>query len=91
MKNEQSPVKQRLHNLTIAFISAQAGCATLVIIVIALLLGAWLGTLLGQRGLCILGMVILSVPISLSVMLWIAMRAVRVHLNAQKISDEPID
>ena len=78
----------RIHNLTIALISIQAGCASIVIIIIALVLGAWLGSLLGQRGLCIFGMVILSVPVSLYVMLWIAMRAVNFHLRAKSVDDE---
>jgi len=78
----------RIHNLTIAIISIQAGCASIVIIIIALVLGAWLGSLLGQRGLCIFGMVILSVPVSLYVMLWIAMRAVNFHLHSKSVDDE---
>jgi len=88
MRNQSKEMKNRIHNLTLAIISAQAGCATLIIITIALVLGAWLGSLLGQRGLCIFGMVILSVPVSLYVMLWIAMRAVNLHIRAKSTEDE---
>jgi hypothetical protein len=88
MKTKPSRMTNRIHNLTIAIISIQAGCASIVIIIIALVLGAWLGSLLGQRGLCIFGMVILSVPVSLYVMLWIAMRAVNFHLRAKSVDDE---
>jgi putative Mn2+ efflux pump MntP len=91
MKIRPSRVTDRIHNLTIAIISIQAGCASLVIIFIALIIGAWLGDLLGQRGLCIFGMVILSVPVSLYVMLWIAMRAVNFHLHFRSIDTDTAD
>ncbi len=88
MKNKPTQVTNRLRNLTIAFISAQAGCASMVIILISITIGAWLGSLLGQRGLCIMGMVVLSVPISLYVMVWIALRATKIHLNRIYADDE---
>ncbi|MCL4252444.1 MAG: hypothetical protein KJ043_01530 [Anaerolineae bacterium] len=88
MKNKPTQVTDRLRNLTIAFISAQAGCASMVIILASIIIGAWLGSLLGQRGLCIMGMVVLSVPISLYVMVWIALRATKIHLNRIYTDDE---
>ncbi|MDZ4671306.1 MAG: hypothetical protein SH821_10590 [Phototrophicales bacterium] len=88
MKIRPSRVTDRIHNLTIAIISIQAGCASLVIILIALIIGSWLGDLLGQRGLMIFVMIILSVPVSLYVMLWIAMRAVNFHLHFRSLEDE---
>lgn len=88
MKSRPTQVINRLHNLTIAVISVQAGCASMVIILVFILIGAWLGSSLGQRGLCIMGMVVLSVPISLYVMVWIALRATKIRLNRIYTDDE---
>lgn len=88
MKKRSPQVTNRLHNLTIAFISVQAGCASMIIIFISIMVGAWFGSLLGQRGLCIVSMVVLSMPISLYVMVWIALRATKLHLDRIYADDE---
>lgn len=70
------PKPSRVKNLGLAAIAAQAGCATLVIVFFALFVGLWLDSVLGQRGPFTFGLLILSVPVSLFVMLRIALGAI---------------
>lgn len=67
----------RAKNLGFAALAAQAGCATLVIVVGALLIGLWLDGQSGQRGPFVILLLVLSVPVSLIVMLYIALGAIR--------------
>lgn len=67
----------RVKNLTLAAIAAQAGCATLVIVILALMIGLWLDTQMGRRGPFTIGLLVLSVPLSLYIMVRIALGAVR--------------
>jgi hypothetical protein len=67
----------RVRNLSLAAISAQAGCATLIIVFIALFAGLWLDSQLDQRGPCTVGLLMVSVPVSLYVMLRIALGAIQ--------------
>lgn len=66
----------RIKNLGLAAVAGQAGCATLIIVFAALLIGLWLDSQLQQRGPCTFGLLILSVPLSLWVMLRIALGAI---------------
>lgn len=76
MRDDQSPIRQRVWNLSLAAVAAQAGCATLGIVFGALFLGLWLDNQFGQEGLCVFGVLVLSVPLSLFVMLRIALGAI---------------
>lgn len=77
LMGEPRPGTQRVRNLTLAAIAAQAGCFTLTIVVAALLAGLWLDAQAGQRGPFTIGLLIVSIPISLFGMLRIALGAVR--------------
>lgn len=66
----------RIRNLGLAAIAGQAGCATLIIVFVALFLGLWLDSRMGQRGPFTFGLLILSVPLSLWIMLRIALGAI---------------
>lgn len=66
----------RIKNLGLAAVAAQAGCATLIIVFVALFVGLWLDSRLGQRGPCTFGLLIVSVPFSLYIMLRIALGAI---------------
>jgi len=70
------PVRKRMRNLGLAAIAGQAGCATLIIVLIALFVGLWFDNQLEQSGLCTIGLIILSIPFSLYVMLRIALGAI---------------
>lgn len=70
------PVPQRVKNLSLAAVAGQAGFASLTVVFIALFLGIWLDSLLGWRGPLTCCMVGFSVPVSLFIMLRIALGAV---------------
>jgi len=63
----------RTKNLTFAGLSALTGCVSLIVVVIALFAGLFIDSLIGQRGPATICLVILSVPVSLYLMLKIAL------------------
>lgn len=67
----------RARNLALAAVAAQAGCWTLFLIFVALLLGLWLDSQFQVRGLFTIGLLLLSVPISLFAMVRVALRSVK--------------
>lgn len=68
---------RRVRNLSIAAIAGQAGVSTVLLVIGALLLGLWLDSLAGLRGPFTIGLVVLSVPLSLLVMLRTVLAATR--------------
>ncbi|MCK6580209.1 MAG: hypothetical protein L6Q98_19120 [Anaerolineae bacterium] len=66
----------RAANLGYAAIAGQAGCFTIAIIIIALLVGIWLDARAGTRGPFTIGLLLFSIPFSLFVMVRIALGAV---------------
>lgn len=91
MKTRRSQYQQqRVKNLALAAVAGQAGCVTLVIVIAAMFIGLWLDSQLGQRGPCTFGILILSVPFSLFVMLQITVRAVERIIPQPTVNrDEP--
>lgn len=73
---EQTP-PSRTKNLTYAVLAGQAGCASLVLIVIALFIGLALDARFGSRPAFTIGLLLLSIPISLFAMVRIALGMVR--------------
>ena len=63
--------RQKLMNLTLASVAAQVGCLTLVIVLAAVFGGIWLDGRFGTRPWFTLGLLLVSIPISLGVMLWV--------------------
>lgn len=88
MKDQQTPSVRRLNQLKIAAISGQAGCATLFIVLSALFIGLWLDSQLGQRGPFTFGLLILSIPVSLTVMLKITLSAIRRMQKSAAVASE---
>lgn len=76
MQQNQNPSK-RSRNLAYAAAAGQAGLATVVLVVMALFVGLWLDSLLGLRGPFTIGLVVLSVPLSLFMMVRVALTATR--------------
>jgi hypothetical protein len=80
----------RLGNITMAVIAAQSGCFTIVLVIGALLLGLWLDAQFGQRGPFTVGLLLLSIPLSLFIMVRTALSAVQriqpppTHPNARR-------
>src|SRR5690606_4922618 len=77
MSNEQRPPPARLQNMLFAVAAGQAGCFTLVIVVVALLAGMWLDNHFNVKGPFIIGLLLLSIPVSLFMMVRVALGSVK--------------
>lgn len=73
---KDSNSKQRIINLTIAGLVGQVGCLTLVIILGAVLGGLWLDTHFDTKPAFIIGLMIVSIPVSIVVTLMIVRKAI---------------
>ena len=58
-------------NLTLAVVTGQVGCLTLVIIFAALFIGRWLDNQFNTSPLITIGLMVASVPVTLVVMFWV--------------------
>jgi hypothetical protein len=67
----------RIKNLSYAALAGQAGCASIVLIFIALFAGLWLDHQFGLRGPFTIGLLLLSIPISLFAMVRLALGMVK--------------
>ena len=62
---------QRTFRYTLAAVTGQVGCLTSFILIAALLGGIWLDNQFNTQPLFTVGMLVISVPITLVVMIWI--------------------
>jgi MFS-type transporter involved in bile tolerance (Atg22 family) len=62
-------------NLTLAAVVGQVGCLTSVIVLAALFGGLWLDSRFSTRPMITIGLIVISVPITLFVMIWIVKKA----------------
>jgi F0F1-type ATP synthase assembly protein I len=65
---DQSARRQKVYNLTLAAVTSQVGCITVVITIGALLLGLWLDAQFGTRPLLTVILTLLSLPVTLFTM-----------------------
>jgi hypothetical protein len=72
---ENSP--SRLKNLTIVGITALTGFIAVGVIVVALIAGLWIDAQIGQRGPATICLLVASVPISLYLMIRLALGLVK--------------
>ena len=77
--------KTRLLNLTLASVAGQVGCLTLIIIIAAVLGGLWLDNYYQTKPMFTVGLLIVSIPISLAVMIIV------VRFATSKIRIKPTD
>lgn len=77
MPEPNNKPNSRLANITFAVVAAQSGCFTIVLVFGALLLGLWLDAQFGQRGPFTVGLLLLSIPLSLFVMVRTALSAIQ--------------
>ena len=70
------PVPERQYgmNLLLAGVVSQVGCVTVVIVVTTLILGLWLDARFGTRPWITILLLVLSVPFTLMLMVWIVRR-----------------
>lgn len=71
----QPESKQRILTLTIAALVGQVGCFTLVIIMGAVLGGLWLDARFASKPAFTIGLVLLSIPVSIVVTLYVVRKA----------------
>lgn len=83
-RRQNSP---RLRNLALAAVAAQAGCVTVLIIMVALIAGLWLDAQSGRRGLFTILLLVCSVPLTLFLMVRIVLGSVN-RIQAQAVLDE---
>lgn len=76
-----------MRNLALAAVAAQAGCVTVVIIAAALIAGMWLDAQSGRRGLFTVGLLVCSVPLTLFLMVRIALSSVK-RIQTQGLLDQ---
>ncbi len=73
---DPNPRRTRIKNLTLAGIAGQAGCWVILMVIGALLLGLWVDAQLGLRGPFTIGIVVLSIPVTMFVVFRIVLRLI---------------
>lgn len=64
-------------NVALTAVAGQAGCGGFGIIIAALLLGIWLDAQAGTKGPFTIGLVVLSIPVCLALMMAITLTAIK--------------
>jgi MFS-type transporter involved in bile tolerance (Atg22 family) len=75
---------QYVFNMTLAAVAGQVGCLTLVIVLAALFGGLYLDSRFDSRPVITITLMILSVPVTLFLMLWVVRKATSRLQNASK-------
>jgi F0F1-type ATP synthase assembly protein I len=88
--DQQQNKKQYWLNLTLAGAAGQVGCVTLVIVLGAVFLGLWLDARFQTRPAFTIGLLLVSIPVSLLIMLYIV-RVVTSKIKAGPPSTEASD
>jgi len=76
--------KQTAYNITLAAVAGQVGCLTLVIVLLALFGGLWLDSQLDTRPMFTIGLMIISIPITLVAMIGVV-RAATSRLQSSSV------
>ncbi|GAP15274.1 putative F0F1-ATPase subunit [Longilinea arvoryzae] len=87
--NEQNSKKQWIINLTIAGLVGQVGCLTLVIILGAVFGGLWLDAHFNSKPAFTIGLLIVSIPVSVVVMLLVVRSAISKIKNIPTQTKKP--
>lgn len=81
--------KTKIFNFTLASVVAQVGCLTFVIILGAILGGIWLDNHYQSKPIFTLGLLIISIPVSLGVMILVVRFAIsKIKINQTKLNNE---
>ena len=80
---------RRLRNLTLAAAAGLSGVIGLVVVFAALLIGLWANQFVQPNGLAVVCLLVISVPVSLVIMVWFALRVVaRIDAPASRNTDQ---
>ncbi|MGD9091786.1 MAG: AtpZ/AtpI family protein [Anaerolineales bacterium] len=66
---------QYAFNLTLVAVAGQVGCLTLIVVLAALFGGLWLDNQFDTKPMFTVGLMILSVPVTLVAMFWVVRKA----------------
>ncbi len=80
--------KQQVINITLAIVAGQVGCATLLIVIGAILGGLWLDSHFGTKPTFTIALLVISIPVSVIVMLFLARAAIS-RIKAQAYQQAP--
>ena len=90
--NSSQPEKDRAQyalNLTLVAVAGQVGCLTLIVVLAALFGGLWLDSQFDTRPMFTVGLMILSVPVTLVAMFWVVRKATaRLQKETEQESEE---
>ena len=82
--DKTSPDKsQYAFNITLAAVAGQVGCLTILIVFAALFGGRWLDSFFDTKPMFTVGLMVLSVPVTLVLMFWVVRRATR-HMRTNE-------
>jgi len=89
-EKEKKENANRTFNLTLAAVASQVGCLTIIIVFGALITGLWLDAQFDTRPLFTIGIMLVSIPITLILMFWIVKRATsRIEANIEQEKNSP--
>ncbi|HWQ46670.1 MAG TPA: AtpZ/AtpI family protein [Longilinea sp.] len=74
---DQISTRQKIMNLTITAVIGQVGCLTLIIVLAAVFGGLWLDAHFGTKPVAVITLMVLSAPVSLIVMFFVARTAIK--------------
>ncbi len=75
-------------NLTLALVTGQVGCVTLLIIFVALFLGRWLDKQFDTSPLITIVLMIASVPVTLVIMFWVVRSVTARYASYPKVNSQ---
>jgi hypothetical protein len=78
-------------NLTLAAVTGQVGCLTLIIIFAALFSGRWLDNRFDTSPLFTIGLMIASVPVTLVLMFWVVRWMTSRYLQPGKTDTQDVE
>ncbi len=78
----------RMKNLSLAGIAGFAGCWIIIVVFVALIVGLWLDAQFGLRGPFTIGLIVLSIPVTLFVVLRIVLKLISLIQPPQKPDDQ---
>ena len=84
---EDRRARQKTFNLVLAGVVSQVGLVTVVIVLVALFGGLWLDTQFGTRPIITVTLMVLSMPVTLGLMLFIVRRATAQLKPVTKINE----
>ena len=76
--------KSRVFNLTLASVAGQVGCLTIIIVLASLFGGLWLDNRFQVRPAFTIGLMVISIPVTLVMMFWV----VRTTTSKMKIDQK---